>query len=327
MEPSFVPSPAPSRPRVLVVNTADASVSVVNLATMQEEKRVRVGDRPYGVAVTRDGSLAVVGVEGEEQLRFYGLPDLSLRGELAFGPMHHDHIILSADGQHFLVASYHSDAVVGIDVASQSEAFRIGGVSAPHVIKYGPKQERAYTTCKKVTGIGVVDPRTRSTVAFHSINVNPRSLTFDRDESRAYFGSFWVDGIFELDTASGRVLRLLHAPPPSGDAAPREVTYHGVERIGADVLLAANEGRSYVDALDIRSGKLISRLTTVSNPCCIEPLPGSYDGRTRVLVSNVGDATVEVVEVTPDGQMASLGDVSVGGAPKRVAFLPEASAP
>jgi YVTN family beta-propeller protein len=325
LRPSFTPSKAATQARVLVVNTADASVSVVDLAAMREERRVPVGQRPYGVAVTRDGSLAVVGVEGDEKVRFFNVADMSPRGELRIGPMHNDHIILSADGNHFLIANYHSDTIIAVDVRTLREAYRITGLSAPHVIKYGPKNERAYVTCKKITGIGIVDPAARSRVAFHQINVNPRSLTFNQDESRVYFGSFWVDGVFELETASGTVARLLHAPPPEADAAPREVTYHGVEMVGENLLLAANEGRSYVDAFDPSSGKLLSRLTTVSRPCCIEPIPGSYDGRTRVLVSNLGNATVEVVEVASDGAMVSLGGVSVGGAPKRVAFLPDPS--
>jgi YVTN family beta-propeller protein len=324
--PSFTPSATATRARVLVVNTADASVSVVDLAQMREERRVRVGERPYGVAVTRDGSLAIVGVEGEERVRFYDLPDMAPRGELRVGPMHNDHIVLSPDGSYFLIANYHSDSIIAIDARTLREAFRIEGLSAPHVIKYGPRAERAYVTCKKITGIGIVDPGARSRVAFHQINVNPRSLTFNQDESRVYFGSFWVDGVFEMETESGRVTRLLHAPPPAADSAPREVTYHGVEMVGENLLLAANEGRSYIDAFDPSSGRLLSRLTTVSSPCCIEPIPGSYDGRTRVLVSNLGDATVEVVEVASDGAMVSLGDVSVGGAPKRVALLPDAPA-
>jgi hypothetical protein len=48
----------------------------------------------------------------------------------------------------------------------------------------------------------------RKLVKFHQINVNPRSLTFSPDESKVYFGSFWVDGFFEMDAESGEVTRL-----------------------------------------------------------------------------------------------------------------------
>ncbi|MEX0727578.1 MAG: hypothetical protein WD065_14975 [Planctomycetaceae bacterium] len=124
-----------------------------------------------------------------------------------------------------------------------------------------------------------------------------------------------------MDTESGKVTRLLAFDPPADNGADQEVTYHGVEAVGNNIVLAANEGRSYVDAVDVRSGKLLDRLT-VSKPCCVERIPGSAEGPTRVLVSNLGDGTLELVEVAADGTLKTLGKAQVGAAPKRVAFLP-----
>ena len=55
---------------VLVVNTQDASVSRVDLASMKEVGRFPVGERPYGIAVSRDGKTVAVGVEGEQKVKF-----------------------------------------------------------------------------------------------------------------------------------------------------------------------------------------------------------------------------------------------------------------
>jgi hypothetical protein len=104
--------------------------------------------------------------------------------------------------------------------------------------------------------------------------------------------------------------------------AAQEVTYHGVEAVYPNIVLAANEGRSHVDAVDIQSGKLLDRLADVSKPCCVERIPGIKEGAVRVLVSNIGDGTLQLVEVSPAGKLKSLGKAQVGKAPKRVAFLP-----
>ena len=72
--------------------------------------------------------------------------------------------------------------------------------------------------------IAVIDPAERRLVKFHQLNVNPRSLSFSADESKLYFGSFWVDGFFEMDLDSGKVTRLFRLPTPDGDSAPQEVT-------------------------------------------------------------------------------------------------------
>ncbi len=307
--------------RVLVVNTQDASVSLVDLDKMEEIERHAVGPTPYGIAVRRDGKMVAVGVEGEEKVKFFSLPDFQPKGEVPIGPMHNDHIILTQDGKHILVANFYSDDVVGIDVDTMKEAFRIEGCSAPHVVKYGPLKKNAYVTCKKVTGIAIIDPSEQKLLKFYQLNVNPRSLTFSPDEAKLYFGSFWVNGFFEMDTGTGTITRLFAFDPPDDNRADQEVTYHGVEAVGNNIVLAANEGRSYVDAVDVTSGKLLDRLPA-SKPCCIERIPDSASGATRVLVSNLGNGTLELVVVAFDGKLTSKAKAQVGAAPKRVAFLP-----
>jgi YVTN family beta-propeller protein len=313
-------SSSPSR--VFVVNTGDGTVSLVDLAGMKEIKRHEVGPRPYGIAVSRDAKTVAVGVEDEESVKFYSLPDFKLKGQTRIGKMHNDHIILTQDGKHILVANFYSDDVVGIDIDTMKEAFRIEGCSAPHVVKYGPLKKNAYVTCKKVTGIAIINPESRKLVKFHQINVNPRSLTFSPDESKVYFGSFWVNGFFEMDAESGKVTKLFSYDPPKDNAANQEVTYHGVEALTDTVLVAANEGRSCVDAVDVSTGKHLSRLSEVSKPCCVDKIPGQSGKVVKFLISNIGDGTLQLGELSEEGQLKSLGKVQVGKAPKRVAYLP-----
>src|SRR4051794_19076281 len=66
--------------QVFVVNTGDASVSLVDLAAMKEVDRWKVGPRPYGIAVSRDGKTVAVGIEDEERVKFFSLPDFKLKG-------------------------------------------------------------------------------------------------------------------------------------------------------------------------------------------------------------------------------------------------------
>lgn len=306
--------------QVLVVNTQDASVSQVDLTTMKELQRFPVGNRPYGIAVSQDGKTVAVGVEDEECVKFFSMPDFKLKGKTPIGKMFNDHIILSQNGHHVLVANFYSDDVVGIDIQSMQEAYRIKGCSAPHVVKFGPLKQHVFVTCKKVTGIAVVDPEGRRLVKVIPLNVNPRSLTFSPDEKTVYFGSFWVDGFFAMDLDSGKVTKLFKFDPPQGNTQAQEVTYHGVEMLTDRVLVAANEGRSHVDAVDVITGKLLSRLTDdVSKPCCVERIPGTSG---KFLISNIANGTLTLAELAADDKLKSLGKAQVGKAPKRVAFLP-----
>lgn len=75
-----------------------------------------------------------------------------------------------------------------------------------------------------------------------------------------------------------------------------------------------------MDAVDVKSGKLLDRLTDASKPCCVERIPGTDP--VQVLVSNIGDGTLQLAEVSKDGKLRPLGRTLVGKAPKRVAFMP-----
>jgi YVTN family beta-propeller protein len=314
---------ADSPSQVLVVNTGDGSVSLVDLAKMAEVKRHPVGQRPYGIAVTSDAKRVAVGVEDEECVKFFSFPAFELLAKVPIGKMFNDHIILTTDGKEILVADFYSDDVFVIDVATMKEVGRIEGCSAPHVVKYGPLRKNAYVTCKKVTGIAIIDPADHKLLKFHPLNVNPRSLTFSPDESKLYFGSFWVNGFFAMETETGKVTQLFSFDPPADNRGNQEVTYHGVESVAPSVVLAANEGRSYVDSVDVKTGKLLDRLTSASKPCCVERIPGTAP--VRVLISNLGDGSLQLAEVSADGKLKDLGRAKVGAAPKRVGFLPAAA--
>jgi DNA-binding beta-propeller fold protein YncE len=304
--------------QVFVVNTGDGSVSLVDLADMKEVNRWKVGPRPYGIAVSTDGKTVAVGIEDEECVKFYSLPDFKMKGKTPIGKMFNDHIVLTNDGKDIVVANFYSDDIVGINIETMKESFRIKDLSAPHVVRYGPLGKYVYVTCKKAAGVAVVDLNERKLVKFYPLTVNPRSLTFAPDESKLFCGSHWVNGIFEADLKTGKVSRMIEIAPPKDNAQPQEVTYHGVQAVHGNIVLAANEGRSFVDALDMQSGKLLDRLMDVSKPCCIEPIPGTN----RVMLSNIGDGSLQFVEVSKQGNLKSLGKAMVGKAPKRVAFLP-----
>jgi YVTN family beta-propeller protein len=134
--------PAPRQ--VFVVNTQDASVSVVDLTSMKEIRRFPVRLRPYGIAVSKDGKTVAVGVEDEKKIKFFDTTIFKLKDEIGIGKMFNDYIVLTTDGKYILVANFYSDDVLAIEVNTMKEAYRIKGISAPHVVKYGPLKKRAY---------------------------------------------------------------------------------------------------------------------------------------------------------------------------------------
>ncbi|HYT88850.1 MAG TPA: hypothetical protein VEL76_09090, partial [Gemmataceae bacterium] len=87
--------PATASPKqVLVVNTGDGTVSQVDLASLKEIGRYKVGPRPYGIAVSQDNKTVAVGIEDEEKVKFFSLPGFTPKSEVKIGKMFNDHIVL-----------------------------------------------------------------------------------------------------------------------------------------------------------------------------------------------------------------------------------------
>src|SRR4051794_5070040 len=88
--------------QALVVNTGDGTVSLLDLVKMKEVKKFKVGPRPYGIAVTKDGKTVAVGVEDEKCVKFFSWPDWKEQGKTKVGKMFNDHIVLTTDGKHIM---------------------------------------------------------------------------------------------------------------------------------------------------------------------------------------------------------------------------------
>jgi YVTN family beta-propeller protein len=312
------PDKIPSK--IFVVNRMDSSVSLVDFAAMKELKRFYVGPLPYFVALSGDGKTLAVTVEGEEKIKFYDTKSLAQKGEMYFGKMYADHLILLPDGVHALMAGRYQDAVIGINLNTMKEDFRIP-VSSPHNLHIGSSGNYAYATSKLNPGVSVIDLATNRVKLFIPTKFVPRGLTVSPDESRIYVGANWVNGMFEFDANSGKLIRFDQFPLPPGKSAVEESTYHGFEPIGNDIILGTNEGLSALDVIDSKTGQILNRSTEVAHPGAIMAIPGM---KSTVLITNLGNNTIEIVELTPQHTLKSLREMRldglIGDLPKRFVF-------
>jgi DNA-binding beta-propeller fold protein YncE len=312
--------PVTTPSKIFIVNRMDSTVSYVDITTMKELKRIHVGPLPYFVALSGDGKTLAVTVEGEEKIKFYDVKSFVQKGEMNFGKMYADHLVLLPDGVHALMAGRYQDAVVGVNLRTMTEDFRIP-CSSPHNLQVGRSGKYAYATSKLNPGISVIDLATNRVKLFIPTKFVPRGLGVSPDESRIYVGGNWVNGMFEFDAESGKLLRFDQFPLPPGKNAVTESTYHGFEPIGSDLILGTNEGLSALDVIDVKSGEILYRTTNVANPGAIMEIPGMTS---TVLLTNLGDNSIEVVELRPDHTLKSLRKMTLGVGvselPKRFVF-------
>ncbi len=313
-------NPAATPSKIFVVNRMDSSVSLVDLGTMKELRRIHVGPLPYYAQLSGDESVLVVTVEGDEKVKFYDTKNFDLKGEVKIGKMYAEHMVTTPDGNHVVVANRYGNSVVGINVKTMKEEFRIP-VSSPHNLRIGHSGKYLYVNTKIDPGVAVIDLEKRVVRSFYQEKFVPRGLAVSPDEKTIYLGANWVNGMFEVDAATGKLNRFDQFPLPPGATKVQESTYHGFETVNDDIILGTNEGLSALDVIDVHTGALLNRSTDVSNPGAILMVPGM---KNRFVVTNMGSNTVQMMELKngKDFQVISSGKIGqiVGDLPKRFVY-------
>lgn len=274
--------------KAFVVNVLDSTVSEVDLRTMAELRSVNVGARPYYPAVSADGSTLAVTVEGEGVLRFFDTKTMSRKGEIAVGKMYSEHLLTLPDGRTAILANRFANQVLIIDMLAMKTVGTIE-VSSPHNIRIGASGKYAYVMSKLDPALSVVDIAARKVLRRFPLKLVPRGLTVSSDERTIWFGANWINAVFAMDAATGKILYAIPIPAPATAPALQENTYHGLEFLDDHTLLAANEGNSTLDVIDTRTGSWVARYTDVARPAAMLRIPGTAS---EILFSNKADNSV-----------------------------------
>jgi hypothetical protein len=319
-QPSASPTRAVTPTRIYVCHYDDSAVSVVDYPSLEEIGRYNVGAHPYYVAVSGDNRTVAVTVEGEHCIKFFDAATFAYRGRIDVGRMFATHMINLNDPNLALFSDRYGNRVMVIDLKAMTVVSTVEGVSQPHNIRIGRSGRYAYVSNKVSTGITVVDLEHDSIRTIIPMKLTPRGIAISDDERRVYCGGNWINGVFEWDAYTGKLVRVIPIPPPS-DAPPlAQDTYHGLELIGDTLMVATNEGNRALDLIDIKRGVLADRIEGVPKPGAIQLLPNDP---TRFIFTNMANNTVVEAAVI-DGRLRLLKEgrtgTTIGHLPKRFAI-------
>src|ERR1700726_2582099 len=134
---AFATNPDGSTKWIFVQLTGFNGFAVVDFATREEIKRIKLpelpagkapfmvgGNESHGMAVTSDGKTLVVNSRLNSSIYFYSLPDLKLLGSTEVGHSP-DWVTLTPDGKTAYVANAGSNSVSVVDLKTMREVTRI----------------------------------------------------------------------------------------------------------------------------------------------------------------------------------------------------------
>lgn len=134
----------PDGRRLLVSNWCGFDVSVVDLATGAELKRIDVGRHPRGIAVTNDSRRAYVTVMGEAKISVIDLGSLAVVGSVPEAGFTPRHLLLSPDGRYLYVSNNHGNQVRKIDLRNGTLAGTAATGKEPRTMAMAEDGESLY---------------------------------------------------------------------------------------------------------------------------------------------------------------------------------------
>ena len=154
----LLPGFAAARPLAFVINSNEASVSLIDLNTREEIKRVPVLREPHHMALSPDGASLLVGDTAGNAVFFLDPQTGELQRRMVMSDPYQ--LQYSPDGKWLTVAALARNQIDIYDAATLTLAHRIAATSMPSHINYAPDSSVAYVSLQGTDALIAIDVRT-----------------------------------------------------------------------------------------------------------------------------------------------------------------------
>ncbi|RAI58475.1 YncE family protein [Roseicella frigidaeris] len=202
----FVPAGARAD-LVYVLNSADASISVIESTTREEVRRIPVLREAHHLILSPDGRELLVGDSGGNELIAIDPASATvLRRERFSNPYHME---LSPDGRLLVVTSLRRDQVDIYEAASRTLLARLKVPDKPSHLAYTPDSRTAFVTLQGARGLMAIDLATQKPLWTADVGPQPAGVTWHN--GRLLVGIMGSDHIAVVNPADGKVERTIYA--------------------------------------------------------------------------------------------------------------------
>lgn len=285
-------------PYLLVVNKAEASLSVVSPSQGRELKRIPTGHAPHEVAVAPDGKTAVVtnygtGQEPGNTLTLVDLQTLAAVATIDLGDQRRPHgIAWLPDGRRLAVTTEGSGTLTLVDVGERKVVAAIPtGARVSHQVAVTPDGRRAFVANIGSGSVTVVDLQAREAIRIIPTGQGAEGVAVSPDGREVWVTNRAENTISILDAQSLEILDTL----PCGDFPIRVVFTPEGRRA-----LVTNARSAHVRVFDTSTRREVAAVL-IQAPV--------VEGRTQVL-SFPGSASPIGVLADPDGRHAYVAAAS-----------------
>ncbi len=199
----LLPHLAMARPLAFVINSAEASVSLIDLGTHEEIKRIPVLREPHHMALTTDGASLMVGDTAGNAVFFLDPQTGEVQRRATISDPYQ--LQFSPDGKWLTVAGLARNQIDIYDAGTLTLAHRIPASSMPSHINYAPDSSVAYVSLQGTDSLMAIDVRSGTVLWKTLVGKTPAGVLWL--DGKILVGIMGADYVAVVNPATGAVER------------------------------------------------------------------------------------------------------------------------
>jgi DNA-binding beta-propeller fold protein YncE len=198
-------APAAAAGLAFIVNSAGASISVVDMATLKELRRIPVLREPHHVALTPDGKYLLVGDTVGNELLFLDPANGDVKKRMPMADPYQ--IGFSPNGRFFTVTGLARNQVDVYDAAGMTLLKRFPIASMPSHLAYSPDSSMVYVSLQGTDSLMAIDLTHLAVVWVKPVGKTPAGVLWHNDH--VLVADMGADYVAEVDPVDGSVIRRI----------------------------------------------------------------------------------------------------------------------
>jgi len=285
------PGPARATGMAIVLNSGDATLSMIDMAHGTELRRVPVLREPHHIALSPDGHDLLVGDAGANEMLFLDPRTGDIKRRVPMADPYH--LAFSPDGKWLTVTGLARNQVDVYDAASMTLAKRFPLSSMPSHVTYSPDSFMAYVTLQGTNRLAAIDLRRQAVSWTAEVGATPA-------------GVIWLNG--KLLVANMGSDHFAVVDPVDGRVEQRIRTGRGAHQLFLSpdhkILWVNNRVDGTTVALDAATYAVIRSYRVPGGPDCIDFAPDGKLWITQRFIQKVGvlDPATGALQSIPVGR-------------------------
>lgn len=268
-------APARAAGLAIVLNSGEASLSVIDVATRTELRRIPVLREPHHVALTPDGQDLLVGDSAGNELFVLDPRTGDVRRRIPTANPYH--LAFSPDGKWLTVTGLARNQVDVYEVPALRLVKRFPIPSMPSHIAYSPDSSVAYVTLQGTNRLAAFDLKRQALLWNAQVGRTPAGVVWH--DGKLLVANMGTDGIVVVDPVDGQVERKVRTGRGAHQIFPAP---------DGKLLYVNNRVDGTTVALDAATLALVRTYQVPGGPDCIDFAPDGKLWITQRFVQKLG---------------------------------------